>query len=153
MHILIEKSSERHLILEVEPADRIEHLKAMIQDEEGIPAAHQHLRFDGRVLRDGKTLQDYSIQEYSTIVLHSLAPVAPVRSGYGIRIFLNDESILVEPTDLVEVVRARVYHETGHPPDRFQLVWRGQELLDGKTLQDCGIHNEARIDVVAKFLF
>ena len=54
---------------EVEPTDRVEDLKVKIDDATGISWSEQILTFNGTVLEDGNTLQDYNIQKDSTVHL------------------------------------------------------------------------------------
>lgn len=76
MQIFVKTLTGKHITLEVEPTNRIEDVRAMIQDREGIPPNEQVLLFAGKTLEDGNTLQDYSIQKDSTLHLQKAADSA-----------------------------------------------------------------------------
>ncbi len=69
MQIFVKTESGKHIILEVEPTDRIENIRLKIKDKEGIEPCEQTLVFVDKTLEDGNTLQDYSIQKDSTLQL------------------------------------------------------------------------------------
>ena len=67
MQICVKTLTGKHVTIEVEPTDLVEDIKAKVHDKEGTPPDQQRLMFAGRVLEDGNTLQDYSIQKDSII--------------------------------------------------------------------------------------
>ena len=69
MQIFVKTLTGKHITLEAEPTDRVEDVKLKVKDKEGIPTEMQILKFQGKILEDGNTLQDYSIQKDSTIHL------------------------------------------------------------------------------------
>ena len=71
MLIFINTLSGKTISLWVSHSCSIAGVKALIQDEEGIPPDKQHLFFAGKLLEDRLALHDYNIQGQSTLFLSS----------------------------------------------------------------------------------
>lgn len=70
-----------NLVLEVEPSDSIENVKAKIQDRIGTPPDQQVLSYNSVALADGYTLSDYTINAGATISLNRIQIVACTGGG------------------------------------------------------------------------
>ena len=118
MQIFVKTEAGKHITLEVEPTDRIEDIKAKIQDKEGIPPEQQNLVFADGTLEDGNTLQDYSIQKDS--MLHLI-----LRSGRDSTVTLE---YVAAPTFTVTIPATVALGETATISAENVVVAKGKQV-------------------------
>ena len=59
----------KYITLDVNLFDKIEKVKAKIQDKEGVPPEYQRLIYKGKQLENSGTISYYNIEEKSTLHL------------------------------------------------------------------------------------
>ena len=148
--IFIKTPAGRNIPLDVQSTDRIEDVKARIQDMEGLLPECQRLFFDVRELEDGNTLQDYFIPKDSTIDLF-------VRWPGSIHIFAKlltgkQYSLEVDPLDRIGYLKGQIWEMEGLEPRWQRLIFAGQHLEDDFTIEDCHICDKSTLRLLLRIM-
>lgn len=141
MQISIKTSTGKTIPLDIEPSNRIDDVKAKIQDKEGIPADQQRLAF---ILDNSRyTLSDYNVRKDA--ILHLIPPVLECT-----RIFVKTMTgkmlvLEVTPTDTIYNVKKKLQSQEFIPTEVQDLFLAGQSLEDGRTLSNYNIQRDSTL--------
>ena len=140
MQIFIILNSQEHVILNVEPSDRILYLKAKIEELKNISCREQKLTYKGICLDNDNTLEHYSIGEDSALKLNE--PPKKIRifiktlTGCQLTYDVNSDSTIKDVKDAINRSEELLF-------DDIKLLFQGKQLQDEDKLSDYGIVNNS----------
>ena len=135
IQIQVENILAQKILINVEYLDtEISLIKEKIKDKEGILSDKYKLIYKGTKLEDNKTLEDYSINSKSIIIL---------KFYKSFEILINDDKsvyyVNAGSLDTIKNIKEKIKIINGVPVNKYILEYKGINLEDYKNLDDYNI--------------
>lgn len=135
--VFIKTLTGRTIMVMVGPRDTVAQVKRKIEQQEGIPAAHQRLIFVGEQLHDQHRLLDYRIEHESAVHL-------VLRSGDSYELYIDipggrSHTFEVLPSDGLVYIKNKLREREGIPLDLMELYLGDQLLDENVSLRENGV--------------
>lgn len=146
MTVAVKPFIGKPLLVDVQQNDTILNIKEKINELKGFEVDKQKLYFNGRILENEFRIQDYLIQNNSTLILDF------IRSSYS-EIMVNfpdGEKIKfnVDRKDRIDQVKEKIKQLKGFPIENQKLFLNFTELENSNRLQNYSIITGGRVNLV-----
>lgn len=146
MKIFVRTIYGRSITLEAKSSDTIKDVKAKIQVKEGFPPDKQRLTFAGRQLEDSHTLSTCNIQGECTVHLE----LSDIFQVFVNVLSSNTITLLVEPSDTIGNIKAKIRDKVGFPPDQQKIIFFGKQLDDDMIVSNCDIREKSVLHLLLR---
>ena len=135
--------------LDYSPSTTIETVKALINEQEGIPPNRQNLMFAGRHLDGNRTLSDYNIQNGSTVYMMTSVQAAAEPVLY-VKVHASRQTLKFEynPDMTIASFKSQICQKGQFSPERQTLLYEGVLLENKHTISYYGIPKEGAMELV-----
>lgn len=146
MQISVKSLTGKTIILSTTNEAFLENIKALVQDQEGIPPNQQCLIYNNELLReDGRTLEEYNITHSSLLHLRVQTPGSIVTVHFqGGKQYTPQIDCY---SDLVSTLKTKIGEITTISPAIQQLFIDECELEDGRSLQSYDISSVVKMSL------
>ena len=118
--IFVQNAAGTLIVLDVYATDSVENIKTKTEMFLAVAPSEQRLYYEGRLLADGKTLEDYDVQPET--IIHLVAPVAFAWTDQALAQFVVGATYLDSVAATAEYTAAPAYAlATGALPDGIYL--------------------------------
>ena len=149
MPVFIKMLTGKTITLNVKPETSIKSVKVETQRRIGVPLGKQGLSFGVHELKEDRMLWEYNIQKESTLYLR----VDDQCGSMPIHVLMPTGKMTaldVLPDDDAKKIKGEIYYNDGIPPGLQYLLFDGNELEDGWTLNDLNIQKRSLVHLVLR---
>ena len=148
--IFVKPLTGNYITLAVDPSDTISHLKILVCFKTGLPPQIQRLIYAGMQLEDDMSLDEYGVDNESTLHLVTRIPVPEVNKIFVANPTGKKIELAVSPLHPIRHIKLLIYKLTTFPPNSQILLFFGKVLKDDTILQNLYVRDQSTLQLIIR---